>query len=318
MHVPSEENQILAQLVQRIIPQGRLLRAWPLQGGISAEMTALEVIRPDGRPQKMILRRPSPAALSHNPHTAEDEYRVLQLACANGLAAPSPYYLDPSGQIFPAPYLVIEYIEGRPEFAPPDTPSFTHQLSAHLARIHRVDCSRPDASFLPKQTGELDSVPGKGPAVLDPSFAVERIRHALGPAWPPAQRNASVLLHGDYWPGNILWRDSQLAAVIDWEDAACGDPLYDLAISRLDILWIYGSDAMRSFTRQYQSMQAIDYANLPCWDLNAALRLARLAGPDLAGWAAFFHPFGRPDITERTILEYYSWFIDQALDRLAA
>jgi aminoglycoside phosphotransferase (APT) family kinase protein len=38
-----------------------------------------------------------------------------------------------------------------------------------------------------------------------------------------------VLLHGDFWPGNALWRDGALVAILDWEDAAIGDPLADVA-----------------------------------------------------------------------------------------
>ena len=109
-------------------------------------------------------------------------------------------------------------------------------------------------------------------------------------AWPFSQINAPVLLHGDYWPGNILWRDEQLAAVIDWEDARLGDPLIDLAISRLDLLWIFGSEAMNSFTQDYLTGMAIDTRDLPYWDLCAALRLVRLAGANLAEWAAVLYP----------------------------
>jgi aminoglycoside phosphotransferase (APT) family kinase protein len=139
----------------------------------------------------------------------------------------------------------------------------------------------------------------------------------LESVWPLPQRNTSVLLHGDFWPGNILWRDGTLVAVIDWEDAKLGDPLTDLAISRLDILWIFGVDAMHSFTHHYMSMMAIDYTNLPYWDLCAALRLVRLAGSNLAEWAAFFPPFGRHDITEQTIRDHYRFFITQAFEKLA-
>ncbi len=64
-------------------------------------------------------------------------------------------------------------------------------------------------------------------------------------------------------------------------------------------------------------MMAIDYSNLPYWDLYAALRLVRLAGADLADWAAFFLPFGRGDITEQTIREHYRYFVDQAFEKLA-
>jgi aminoglycoside phosphotransferase (APT) family kinase protein len=144
-----------------------------------------------------------------------------------------------------------------------------------------------------------------------------RIREALASVWPVPRRNEPSLLHGDYWPGNILWREGQLAAVIDWEDAHVGDPLEDFAISRLDMLWIFGRDAMQSFSRHYQAVRAVDIRALPYWDLYAALRLARLVGTDLLGWAAFFLPYGRPDITGQSIQASCSLFVAQAFEQLA-
>jgi hypothetical protein len=70
--------------------------------------------------------------------------------------------------------------------------------------------------------------------------------------------------------------------------------------------------------RDMQPERQIDFSNLPYYDLYAALRLVRLAGSDLAGWAAFFAPFGRPDITEQSIRNDYHFFINQAFDLLAA
>jgi aminoglycoside phosphotransferase (APT) family kinase protein len=311
----SRERHKFEQLVQKIAPQSRMLRTWPLKGGISAAMTALEIERPDGRTSRMIVRRPGDATLRRNPHAAQDEFKLLQLTHTLGLATQTPYYLDQSGEIFPTPYLVVEYIEGQPEFAPAHAADFTLQLATHLAKIHSVDRSRHDLSFLPEQAGGCAET-FKPPATGATSLEQGRIREALTAAWPLARRNAPTLLHGDYWPGNLLWRGDTLVAVIDWEDATLGDPLIDFAISRLDILWIFGTDALNSFTDHYRSMMAIDYADLPYWDLCAALRLARLAGADLAGWVAFFPPFGRHDITEQTLREHYRYFVGQALEKL--
>ncbi len=229
-----------------------------------------------------------------------------------------PLDFDPSGQIFSTPYLVIEFIEGQPEFAPAHLDDFTDQKAAQLARIHSADGSKLDFSFLPRQAGGFAGAFGQRPARVDPSLDEGCIRDTLESTWPFTQRNAPVLLHGDYWPGNILWRDEQLVAVIDWEDARLGDPLTDLAISRLDLLWIFGMDGMKSFTRHYLSRITIDPGNLPYWDLCAALRLVRLAGANLTEWAAFFIPYGRSDITEQTIREYYRWFVTQAFEKIKA
>jgi aminoglycoside phosphotransferase (APT) family kinase protein len=312
-----EKNEQFDQLVQKIAPQSKLLRIWPLKGGISAGMTALEVEYPDGKRQKMILRQPGEAALKQNPHAAEDEFKVLQVTHQEGLATPNPILLDSSGKIFSSPYLVIEYIEGGLEFSPTHIKDYMSQFAIELARIHRLDCSRLDLSFLPEQPGGFDENFGKRPEKENQSLEEGRIRDTLETAWPLVQKNTPVMLHGDFWPGNILWHDGRLAAVIDWEDARLGEPLIDLAISRLDILWIFGIEAFYSFTDAYKSRMAIDYTNLPYWDLSAALRLVRMAGADLMEWAAFFAPYGRQDITENTIRKYYRFFISQAVEKLA-
>jgi aminoglycoside phosphotransferase (APT) family kinase protein len=312
----SDDFQNYERLAQNLIPGSKLLRTWPLKGGISAEMTALEVERPDGRTSKLIVRRPSARALQRNPHAAREELELLRLARSLNLATPTPYYLDQSGEILPTPYLVIEYVEGQPEFAPADLADFTFQLATQLAEIHSVDRSKLELPFLSRPAKGFAEAIGELSPRIDPSFDVARIRATLEAAWPIAQRNASTLLHGDYWPGNLLWRDARLVAVIDWEDATLGDPLIDLAISRLDMLWIFGVDALHSFTQRYTSLMRIDYTYLPYWDLYAALRLARLAGPDLAEWVAFFPPLGRPDITEQTLLAHYSHFVGQAFEKL--
>ena len=313
MPISAVDTPRFERLIREMAIGSRLIRAWGLTGGISATMTALEVEQPDSQTRMVIVRQPSARTLQHNPRAAEDEFRLLQLTHALGLATPAPLRLDSSGAIFPSPYLVIEYIDGRPDYAPSNPPDAARQMAEHLAALHRVDCATPDWSFLPAQANDLPSLIGPPPAQPNESMDETRIREELERAWPWRQRNAPALLHGDYWPGNVLWRAGRLVAVVDWEDARCGDPLMDLAISRLDLLWIYGRAAFDAFTSHYQSTTRIDESNLPYWDLCAALRLVRLAGSDLAGWAAFFAPYGRADITEQTIREHYRFFVDQAL-----
>lgn len=266
------------QLVQQIDPQSKLLRAWQLKGGVSAQVTALEVERSDGQTTNMIVRRHGAADLEHNPHIAADEFKLLQILQSAGLSAPRPYFVDQSCAIFATPCIVIEYIEGAPEFSPSNVTDLLLQMATQLARIHALDSSNPELSFLPQVAKRYAETLKERPTKLDPSFDEARIRDTLAAVWPLPQRNRSVLLHGDFWPGNMLWRHDRLVAVIDWEDAALGDPLADLANTRLEILWAFGINAMQEFTRQYQSIAPIDRANLPYWDLCTALRpISRIA-----------------------------------------
>lgn len=302
----SKEDTKFEQVVQKLAPQSKLLRTWELKGGVSAQMTALEALRPDGHTQKMIVRRYGDIDLKHNPQVAANEFELLHLLHSVGLATPAPYHLDQSGEIFSTPYVVLEYIEGKPEFAPSNVSDLIFQLAAHLSRIHQVDGSKPDVSFLPQQEQRYAEKLRGRPANVDESLDEGPIRDALEAVWPLPQRNTQVLLHGDFWPGNLLWRDGQLVAVIDWEDAAVGDPLADVANSRLEVLWAFGIEAMQRFTQQYEAMTTIDFTYLPYWDLCAALRpIAQIA------------QWGLDDATEKTMREGHRWFVTQAFEKLS-
>jgi aminoglycoside phosphotransferase (APT) family kinase protein len=301
----SQKHLKFEQLIQKIAPQSRLLRVWGLKGGVSAQVTALEIERPDRQTQKMIVRRHGVVDLQQNPQIAADEFKLLQITRSIGLATPAPYYVDQSGDIFPTPFVVIEYVEGNTEFALDYVADFIPQFTTHLARIHAVDCSNVDLSFLPKQEQKYAKKVSERPPKLDESIDEGRIRDVLEAVGRLSQHNTSVLLHGDFWPGNLLWKDGRLVAVIDWEDAALGDPLADVANSRLEILWAFGIDAMHSFTQHYQSITTNDFTNLPIWDLFAALRPAF----KIAEWAA-------DDIAEQRMRERHKLFVAQAFAKL--
>ena len=311
------DKQQFAQVIQGIAPQSKVRRTWPLQGGISATMTALEIEHPNGKISKVIVRQPSAGTLQQTPQAAANEFKLLEIMRLLGLATPVPFYLDPSGAIFATPYLVIEYIEGKPEFAPVNVTDYTCQLATHLAKIHQVDGAQPELAFLPQQGKDFVETSDRLSTAADQALAVDYIRAILRAHWPTTHWNAPALLHGDFWPGNVLWQDEQLVAVIDWEDAKVGEPLTDFAISRLDILCLLGVDAMQAFSQHYQSLLPIDTTNLPYWDLCAALRLVRMADANFADWAAFFPPFGRADITEQSLRTHYQFFITQAFAKLA-
>lgn len=88
---------------------------------------------------------------------------------------------------------------------------------------------------------------------------------------PQAGEEERVLLHGDFWLGNILCKDGEIAAVLDWEDACTGSPLLDLSNTRLELLWSHGRNAMERFTEIYARRTGRSLQNLPSWDLYTSL-----------------------------------------------
>jgi aminoglycoside phosphotransferase (APT) family kinase protein len=299
----SHNNMRFEQLVQRLYPLGRLINAWELKGGVSAQITALEVLLPGEQVMRMVVRRHGSRDLARNPQVAADEYRLLKLLKYEQMESPAPYYLDKSCSVFTAPYIVIEFIDGVVEFSPADLSNYLQQMATSLARIHSIACSKHDLSFLPLQVQLVAEKLANKPTILDESLDEGIIREALQVSWP-LTRNEDAILHGDFWPGNTLWKNGKLVAVIDWEDAACGDPLSDLANARLEILWAFGEDAMSEFTSQYAAMMPmIDMSCLHFWDLWAALRPASR----LSEW-------GLSTASESVVRERHNLFVSRALE----
>jgi len=297
--------------VRRFYPGARLLSSRALSGGISAVMTVLEIEQQGGAAARLVLRQPGEAAVRANPYAARDEYRVLRTLFDRGLPVPRPVGLDESAEILPGAYLISEYVDGEPRFDL-DEACF-NQAAEALAAIHSLSAARVDCAGLPDSLDEVSRRLGGLPPERGMALDDSGVWDALKAAWPPRRDNQPALLHGDFWPGNWLWQDDRLAAVIDWEDACLGDPLSDLAIARLDICWIFSQRAMNCFTSAYLARAGCNTAALPFWDLWAALRLARLVGRDLEGWAAFFPPYGRADINAGSIRACFDGFTARAV-----
>jgi len=258
------------QLVKRIHPEAKLIRHWPLTGGVSAQTTAIEIQHADGKFQKMVVRQHGEADLKHNSNVAQHEYQLLRQLHDVGLAVPDAY--DSSGDIFSSPHVVIEFIEGGTVFNPVDLDDYLKQCATHLATIHQVDVESLDLGFLSTQTESYAKKIQAQSDLLDESINEGQVREVLSETWPWPQHNPMGLLHGDFWPGNLLWENQKLVGVIDWEDAHLGDPLIDFAISRVEIALAFGLEALALFTHHYQLLMQLDTRNLSYWDLFAVLR----------------------------------------------
>ena len=105
---------IIARFVE---PGAKLLRAWSLTGGVSAETTALEIATHGGGVRRMVVHRHEPAKLRKRPHLAREEFELLKALHSGGMPVPQPLHVDETGEILPTPYLVLAYVEAA-EFSP--------------------------------------------------------------------------------------------------------------------------------------------------------------------------------------------------------
>lgn len=266
----ASEFEAFAHLVGKLAPDARLLRAWPLRGGYSAHVTALEIAHTNGQRERLVVRQHGTADRARDPDIAANEYALLAALRAARLPVPTPRLVDETRDIFPAPVLVTHFVDGVSEFAPVDMNAHVSQLASLLVQIHQIDTAILPPT-LPQLRPMIDARVQTLPQTPTDAAVNAWVQKALRALWPWPQVNAPTLLHGDFWPGNLLWRDGTLAAILDWEDATLGDPLADLGNARLEVLWAFGPRAMRQLTAAYQSQRpTLDYANLPYWDLFAA------------------------------------------------
>lgn len=296
---------LVAAVAHHLDAGSTVLRAWPLEGGVSARVTAIDLKGSSGARQTVVLRQPNLSRLEANPRAAWQEYTLLSRLHRAGLPVPAAIDLDDSGAVTGAPYLVMEYIDGAATLAPETLDSALTHLAQQLATIHAADVAALDLSFLPAHSAGLSRTVWAEPDGATGSWEEGRIRSTLQHVWPLPERVPPAVLHGDFRPGNVLWRDGRIAGVLDWENATLGDPLADLATSRLEMLWAHGEDAMRSFTRRYLEITRLNLSSLPYWDLAIALRY----GPLFTDWTA--------DPAEQDLMrERHRWFIARAFSVL--
>jgi aminoglycoside phosphotransferase (APT) family kinase protein len=233
-------------ILQRLAPGAQVTHSAALVGGVSADVRAVSFTLSDGSADRVVLRR-------HRDRDGEPdrrdraarEHALLGVLHARGLPVPRPRMFVPPAT------LVLDFIEG--DTVLPDDP--VEALAATLAGIHAIG-AEPSLPALP---------------VADAAAAVPEVHRHLQDACG-VYAGTPRLLHGDYWPGNVMWRAGRLVAVLDWEDAALGDPLFDVACARLELCCARDMATAERFTAAYarHAETAAAMPRLPWWDLHVA------------------------------------------------
>lgn len=260
-----------AALLDSLYPGARVTNAAPLVGGVSAQVYQVSFVHADGTAERVVVRRhPNPHGDPARGARAGREHTLLCALQRCGLPTPQ------SLRFVPPDTLVLSWIDGETTL-PHDAEL---PLAATLAAVHAIV---PDSQFpsLPVRDDPLPELLAWQPALFaadetDPGVVgtdgvfAEPLRQACG-----QYTGTPRLLHGDYWPGNILWHRGRLAAVLDWEDAAVGDPLSDLACARLELCCARDLETAERFTALYAQAAGTDLARLPWWDLYVAVAALR-------------------------------------------
>jgi aminoglycoside phosphotransferase (APT) family kinase protein len=193
-----------------------------------------------------VLRRPPLGPVPPKAHDMEREATLLRRLHPVFPLAPEPYAICTDPAVIGAPFHVMEYREGAVigetlpagiEPTPARCRAVGEALVDTLVALHGVDYraaglaefGHPDG-FLTRQTegwiGRYDRA--RTDEIPEVSALVRWLRDRV----PPSP--AATVIHNDFKLNNLLFdpRDvARVTAVLDWEMATIGDPLFDLAIT---------------------------------------------------------------------------------------
>lgn len=239
------EDIVSDALIDALAPGVKAARVTRLLGGVSAQSLALALTRGDDTVERLVVRH-RPASSAWGSRSTAQEYALLAALQSSRIPVPRPRLM------WSDETMVMAWVEGTSEL-PRHGPSVMAEM---LALVHA-------------QRGmALEGLAERE----DPTPVLERYLADVGlgsaaQALPPFGAGERCLLHGDYWPGNLLWRDGELVAVLDWEDAAVGDPLSDVACARAELEVAAGRQAAATFTERYLAATGRDAQRLVWWDV---------------------------------------------------
>jgi aminoglycoside phosphotransferase (APT) family kinase protein len=282
----------------------------PLRGGISSSVHAVRVEGADGERQTVVVRRYDAEWQRRDPAACEREFKLLTALAETAFPAPRPLLLEPEGGPFGAPTVIITRLPGRPLVAPRDVHDYVRQMACTLAELHALPIAGLD--FLPDQRVSVERSLGKALASqADP--LLHTLLAAARAEWARValMNQPRVLLHGDYWPGNLLWLRGRLVGVVDWEQPCLGPVEKDVATCRGDLWILLGQEAADAFVVAYEQASGRALSNQRFWDVLVSTWAVRL----IDEWVGGYHTLGRTDLTLEIARARIRDFARTALDQ---
>ncbi len=189
---------------------------------------------------RYVLRRPPRPPLPPSAHDMVREARLQLALAAQGIRVPPIVAVGEDESVLGVPFYVMEFVEGAVVLD--ELPRVLGDAEARravmldlvdtLADIHAVDVAAPDlqpfvrpGSYLERQVRRWQQLWGVNKTR---DLPVPELGERVAAAVPEPLPNAVV--HGDYRIGNVIVApdEARIAAVLDWEMGAIGDPRADV------------------------------------------------------------------------------------------
>ena len=240
--------------MEGLLPHVKYKSSRILEGGVSSEVFLIAVESKKGE-EKIVLRTEGGPPAENSIKT---EYLLLEKLHQTKVPCAKPIHLDHSKEILDKDFMLMTYLEGTIEIPKIKNFGFLNKMVGILKNIHNVD------------TKILPTLPCRFDPTYDlfeflPNEKINKELKAILKGYDTSYSGKPVLLHGDFWPGNILWTKDEISGVLDWEYAAIGDPVSDLAVASLELKYDYGKRGVDRFLDLYSKNFSIDQSRFSLW-----------------------------------------------------
>lgn len=197
----------------------------------------------DDGERQVVVRRPPPPPTPPGAHDMLREARLLQALAGSDVPVAAVLATAQAGEVIEVPFYVMSYVQGPvvTTTTPPSlaTPAARRRISESmvdtLAALHAVDWRAAGLGDMGRPEGFNARHVNRMGALIAADSGEPPAQFAAIDAWLRANvpsESGAAIIHNDYRLGNvILGADApgRVLAVLDWELATVGDPLFDLA-----------------------------------------------------------------------------------------
>jgi aminoglycoside phosphotransferase (APT) family kinase protein len=277
--------------------------SFPEESGESSVTLILNAVS-RGQKRHYICRMKPRDSQVFTDHDLPLQYNLMKLAGDNGIPVPPLLGFESDESLVGSDFYIMGFVDGQ---IPTDNPPYAFgswvteltdaQRAAQwrngletLAGIHRIDIEGSNRVGIPesaKNASPAQHEIDKFRALMTgdvsnrlPPVVLQAVEYVADNAPPDGPRR---LCWGDSRPGNVIWKDLQPNAIIDWEMASIGDPLQDVSwwywidyinCVGLGVTRLGGLPSLETIYQQWQELTGLPILNSGYYDLFSVVRFA--------------------------------------------
>jgi aminoglycoside phosphotransferase (APT) family kinase protein len=301
------------------MPSERMLH-WAADGIAGSRVAEVRSLRDGGPPWLLRIEHRGGATVAVlrtadfrriGPFMIRTGAEALAAAERAGLSAPRLIRADLGGEEAGAVATLESVVLGTTAWPTPTSVERLRAAGAALAPVHAVAMApTKDLRFRPRPIAVDDFAGARRTGRMPTTPLLEAADELIVSHGLP--ESGTVFVHGDVWPGNIVWPRDSDPVLIDWKTAGVGAPGVDLGELRKQVAIIFGPDAPAVVLDGWERATRTNAEDVGYWDAVAALNTPTEIddGYQSGGWAP---SMDGPAATARR-----DAFLESALKRIAS